>query len=182
MATFENRLNRRKGILAGESYRLDTKNKTPEESILEIIHGLYLKKQYNNDISPNHKNVHTELRTGLRSMQRNGSDSLRVSYLTALVHLCKEYRNNLGFTTDELMTLSIDLMLRNEEERAQALRVVRRVIAVVGGTEPPVRRYRAAYIEPGLLRCLASVARAGSAVDGAGDRLSRPAIATLAEI
>lgn len=73
-------------------------------------------------------------------------------------------------------------MLRNEEERAQALRIVRKIIAVVGGMEQSMRRHRAANIEGGLLRCLASVARAGSAGDGTGDRLSRPAIATLAEI
>lgn len=74
-------------------------------------------------------------------------------------------------------------MLRNEEERAQALRVVRRVVAVVGAAGG-VRRQRGAYVEHGLLRCLASVARAASGGDGAGggDRLSRPAIATLAEI
>lgn len=73
-------------------------------------------------------------------------------------------------------------MLRNEEERAQALRVVRRVVAVVGAAGEPMRRHRAAYVDPGLLRCLAAVARAASAGDGTGDRLSRPAIATLAEI
>lgn len=71
-------------------------------------------------------------------------------------------------------------MLRNEEERAQALRVVRRVIGVVGAGQS--RRHRAAYIDHGLLRCLVAVARAGSAGDGTGDRLARPAIATLAEI
>lgn len=74
----------------------------------------------------------------------------------------------------------MDLMLRNEEERAQALRVVRRVIGVVGAGQS--RRHRAAYIDHGLLRCLVAVARAGSAGDGTGDRLARPAIATLAEI
>lgn len=72
-------------------------------------------------------------------------------------------------------------MLRNEEERAQALRVVRRVVAIVGSTQG-VRRQRGAFVEQGLLRCLAAVARAASAGDGTGDRLSRPAIATLAEI
>lgn len=72
-------------------------------------------------------------------------------------------------------------MLRNEEERAQALRIVRRIIAVVG-TGTASRRYRAAYLEPGLLRCLAAIAKAGNACDGSGDRLARPAIATLAEI
>ncbi|CAK1553660.1 unnamed protein product [Leptosia nina] len=226
MATLENRLSRRKGKPGGESYRLDTKNKTPEENIVDIIQGLYLKKHLHNDTSPTTKTMPTEYRSGLRTTQKNTYESIRVSYLTALVHLCKEYRNNLGFSTDELMTCirvslvdesmlmratalrvlryliqnesdvatfnalklpylvirSMDLMLRNEEERAQALRVVRRIIAVVGGTEPSIRRHRAAYIEQGLLRCLASVARAGSAGDGSGDRLSRPAIATLAEI
>ncbi|XP_045493757.1 rapamycin-insensitive companion of mTOR isoform X2 [Colias croceus] len=224
MATFENRLSRRKGKTGGESYRLDTKNKTPEENIIDIIQGLYLKKHH--DASPTTKSITNEFRSGLRTVQKNSSESLRVSYLTALVHLCKEFRNNLGFTTDELMSCirvslvdesmliratalrvlrylircesdvasfnalklpflvirSMDLMLRNEEERAQALRVVRRVIAVVGGTEQSMRRHRAAYIEQGLLRCLAAVARAGCAGDGTGDRLSRPAIATLAEI
>lgn len=72
-------------------------------------------------------------------------------------------------------------MLRNEEERAQALRVVRRVVAVVGAVGQ-VRRHRAAFVDSGLLRCLTAVARAGSAGDGPGDRLSKPAIATLAEI
>lgn len=76
----------------------------------------------------------------------------------------------------------MDLMLHNEEERAQALKVVRRVIAVVGANDQGQRRHRAAYIDPGLLRCLAAVARAGSAGDGTSNRLSRPAIATLAEI
>ncbi|XP_038210519.1 rapamycin-insensitive companion of mTOR-like [Zerene cesonia] len=224
MATFENRLSRRKGKTGGESYRLDTKNKTPEENIIDIIQGLYLKKHH--DTSPTTKSITNEFRSGLRTVQKNNSESLRVSYLTALVHLCKEFRNNLGFTTDELMSCirvslvdesmliratalrvlrylircesdvasfnalklpylvirSMDLMMRNEEERAQALRVVRRVIAVVGGTEQSMRRHRAAYIEQGLLRCLAAVARAGCAGDGTGDRLSRPAIATLAEI
>ncbi|XP_045512078.1 rapamycin-insensitive companion of mTOR [Pieris brassicae] len=224
MATFENRLSRRKGKPGGDSFRLDTKNKTPEENIIDIIQGLYLKKHH--EPSPTTKNVPTEFRSGLRTTQKCSSESIRVSYLTALVHLCKEHRNNLGFTTDELMTCirvslvdesmlmratalrvlryliqndsdvatfnslklpyliirSMDLMLRNEEERAQALRVVRRVIAVVGGIDQSMKRYRAAHIDEGLLRCLASVARAGSAGDGSGDRLSRPAIATLAEI
>lgn len=72
-------------------------------------------------------------------------------------------------------------MLRNEEERAQALRVVRRVVAVVGAAGQ-VRRHRAAFVDPGLLRCLTAVARAGIPGDGTGDRLSKPAIATLAEI
>lgn len=76
----------------------------------------------------------------------------------------------------------MDLMLRNEEERAQALRVVRRVVAAVGTGAGGQRRLRAARVDPGLLRCLHAVARAGSAGDGTGDRLSRPAIATLAEI
>lgn len=75
----------------------------------------------------------------------------------------------------------MDLMLRNEEERAQALRVVRRVVAVVGAAQG-VRLQRGAFVEHGLLRCLAAVARAVSAGEGTGDRLSRPAIATLAEI
>ena len=81
-----------------------------------------------------------------------------------------------------LLNRSMDLMLHNEEERAQALKVVRRVIAVVGAIEHGQRRHRAAYIDPGLLRCLAAVARAGTAGDGSSNRLARPAIATLAEI
>lgn len=75
----------------------------------------------------------------------------------------------------------MDIMLRNEEERAQALRVVRRVVAVVG-TSTNARRHRSVYVDSGLIRCLVSVARAGNANDGTGDRLSRPAIATLAEM
>lgn len=40
-----------------------------------------------------------------RTIPRTGSDSRRLSYLNALVTLlCKEDRNNLGFTTDELMS------------------------------------------------------------------------------
>ncbi|XP_041976707.1 rapamycin-insensitive companion of mTOR [Aricia agestis] len=227
MATFENRLSRRKGKHGDEVYRLDTKNKTPEENIIEIIQGLYLKKPFHPDTSPTNKNVPTDFKPGFRSMQKSNSDSLRMSYLNALVMLLrKEERSNLGFTTDELMVClrvslvdksmviraaalrvlryllktesdvatfnvmklpylvvrSMDLMLRNEEERAQALRVVRRIIAVVGAVDQGQSRHRSAYVDQGLLRCLASVARAGSAGDGTGDRLSRPAIATLAEI
>ncbi|XP_061377778.1 rapamycin-insensitive companion of mTOR [Danaus plexippus] len=226
MATFENRLSRRKGKHGGDTYRLDTKNKTPEENIIEIVQGLYIKKTFHNDTSPTNKNLPPEFRSGFR-IQKSGSDSHRWSYFDALVTLLhKEDRSNLGFTTDELMTCirislvddsmviraaglrvlryliktesdiatfnnlklpylvtrSMDLMLRNEEERAQALKVVRRVIAVVGAIEQGTRKHRAAYIDQGLLRCLAAVARAGSAGDGSGDRLSRPAIATLAEI
>ncbi|XP_068630282.1 rapamycin-insensitive companion of mTOR [Battus philenor] len=227
MDNYENWSGRRRGKHGGDLYRLDTKNKSPEENIKEIIQVLYLKKSFHHDISPTHKNIPSELKPGLRNMQKNGTDSYRCSCLNALVVLLsKEDRNNLGFSTDELMTCirtslvdesmviraaalralryliktesdvatfnilklthivtrSMDLMLRNEEERAQALRVVRRVIAVVGGIEQPLRCHRAAYIDPGLLRCLTAVARAGSAGDGTGDRLSRPAIATLAEI
>lgn len=222
----ENWLSRRKGRQS-DLYKLDTKTKTPEENIKDIIQGLYLKKPLDNDISPTNKNHPMELKLGFRSMQKNNSDSRRMSYLNALVTLlCKEEKNNLGFTPDELMTCirvslvdesmvirasalrvlryliksesdvatfnnlklpylvirSMDLMLRNEEERAQALRVVRRIVAVVGAAGQPMRRYRAAYVDHGLLRCLAAVARAASAGDGTGDRLSRPAIATLAEI
>ncbi|XP_072940990.1 rapamycin-insensitive companion of mTOR isoform X2 [Epargyreus clarus] len=227
MANFENRLGRRKGKHGGDLYRLDTKNKTPEENIKEIIQGLYLKKSIPSEASSSNKNVSSELRPGMRPISRSGSDSYRLSYLNALVMLlCKEDRNNLGFTSDELMTCirvslvdesiviraaalrvlryliktesdvatfnilklpylvirSMDLMLRNEEERAQALRVVRRIIAVVGPGDQPYRRHRSAYIDKGLLRCLAAVACSGSEGDGSGDRLSRPAIATLAEI
>ncbi|XP_045534255.1 rapamycin-insensitive companion of mTOR [Papilio machaon] len=227
MATYENWSGRRRGKQGGDLYRLDTKNKSPEENVKEIIQGLYLKKPFNNDTSPTNKNTPMEFKTGLRNVQKNGSDSYRLSCLNALVVLLsKEDRNNLGFSTEELMTCiraslvdestviraaalralryliktesdvatfnilklthivtrSMDLMLRNEEERAQALRVVRRVIAVVGAAEQPLRCHRSAYIDQGLLRCLTAVARAGSAGDGTGDRLSRPAIATLAEI
>ncbi|KAF9798869.1 hypothetical protein SFRURICE_020433 [Spodoptera frugiperda] len=223
--TSENWWSRRKGKQS-DLYKLDTKNKTPEESIKEIIQGLYLKKPFHNDTSPTNKTNPMEFKSGLRGMQKSGSDSRRLSYLNALVTLlCKEDRSNLGFTPDELMTCirvslvdesmvirasalrvlryliktesdvatfnnlklpflvirSMDLMLRNEEERAQALRVVRRVVAIVGSTQG-VRRQRGAFVEQGLLRCLAAVARAASAGDGTGDRLSRPAIATLAEI
>ncbi|CAH2075234.1 unnamed protein product, partial [Iphiclides podalirius] len=227
MATYENWSGRRKGKHGGDLYRLDTKNKSPEENIKEIIQGLYLRKPFHNDTSPTNKNLPLEVKTGCRNLQKNGSDSYRLSCLNALVILLsKEDRTNLGFSSDELMTCirsslvdesmviraaalrvlryliktesdvatfnilklphivtrSMDLMLRNEEERAQALRVVRRVIAVVGALEQPLRYHRAAYIDQGLLRCLTAVARAGSAGDGTGDRLSRPAIATLAEI
>ncbi|XP_049865894.1 rapamycin-insensitive companion of mTOR [Pectinophora gossypiella] len=225
MATFENWLNRKKGKHGGDLFKLDIKNKTPEQNIVDIIQGLYVKKPVQNEISPTSKSGPSEFRTGLRCTPRNSSDNRRLSYLNALVTLlCKEDRSNLGFTVDELMTCirislvdesmliraaalrvlrylintesdvatfntlklpylvtrSMDLMLRNEEERTQALRVVRRVIGVVGAGQS--RRQRAAFLEHGLLRCLAAVARAGSATDGTGDRLARPAIATLAEI
>ncbi|XP_060801043.1 rapamycin-insensitive companion of mTOR [Amyelois transitella] len=226
MASTEyNWLSRKRGKQNVILFKLDT-NKSNEDNIKDIIQGLYLNKPFQNDISPTNKNVPTEFKSGLRGMQRNSSDSCRLSYLNALVTLlCKEDRNNLGFTTDELMTCirvslvdesmalratalrvlryliktendvatfnhlklsylvarSMDLMLRNEEERAQALRVVRRIVAVVGSGEQSVCRARSVFVEPGLLRCLAAVARAGSSGDGA-DRLSRPAVATLAEI
>lgn len=46
-----------------------------------------------------------DFKTGLRNVQKNGSDSYRHSCLNALVVLLsKEDRNNLGFSTDELMT------------------------------------------------------------------------------
>lgn len=86
-------------------FKLDTKNKTPEQNIVDIIQGLYLKKAFQTDTSPSNKSVPLEYRPGLRGMQRNGSDSRRLSYLNALVTLiCKEDRNKLGFSTDELMT------------------------------------------------------------------------------
>ncbi|XP_026729335.1 rapamycin-insensitive companion of mTOR [Trichoplusia ni] len=226
MATsYENWLSRRKGKQS-DLFKLDTKNKTPEENIKEILQGLYSKRTLHNDTSPTNKTNPMEFKIGLRGMQKNGSDSRKLSYLNALVTLlCKEDRSNLGFTPDELMTCirvslvdesmviraaalrvlryliktesdvatfnnlklpylvirSMDLMLRNEEERAQALRVVRRVVAVVGAAQG-ARLQRGAFVEHGLLRCLAAVARAASAGDGTGDRLARPAIATLAEI
>ncbi|RVE41299.1 hypothetical protein evm_014048 [Chilo suppressalis] len=222
---YENWLNRRKGKHSGNLFKLDS-NKSNEENIKEIIQGLYLKKTTQNDISPTNKNV-PDTKLGLRGVQRNSYDSRRLSYLNALVTLCKEDRNYLGFTSDELMTCirislvdesmviraaalrvlryliktesdvatfntlklpylvtrSIDLMLRNEEERAQALRVIRRVVAVVGAAiGQPAQRYRSLYIDQGFLRCLIAVTRSGNTVDGTGDRLSRPAIAALAEI
>ncbi|KAL0840448.1 hypothetical protein ABMA28_015699 [Loxostege sticticalis] len=224
---YENWLSRRKGKQSGNLFKLDT-NKSNEENIKEIIQGLYIKRPFQNDVSPTSKNVQSESKLGLRGMPRNSSDSRRLSYFNALVTLlCKEDRFNLGFTSDELMTCiraslvdesmviraaalrvlryliktesdvatfntlklqylvtrSIDLMLRNEEERAQALRVVRRVVAVVGAAVGQSSlRHRAVYVDQGLLRCLIAVTRAGNTGDGTGDRLSRPAIATLAEI
>lgn len=81
---------------------MDTKNKSPGQNIVDIIQGLYLKKH---ETSPTSKSVPTELRPGLRGMQKNGSDSRRLSYLNALVTLlCKEDRSVLGFGADELMT------------------------------------------------------------------------------
>lgn len=92
------------GKHGGNLFKLDT-NKSNEENIKDIIHGLYLKNQCNNDVSPTSKTVPTEFKSGLRGTQRNSTDSCRLSYLNALVTLlCKEDRNNLGFTTDELMT------------------------------------------------------------------------------
>ncbi|XP_037299313.1 rapamycin-insensitive companion of mTOR isoform X2 [Manduca sexta] len=214
MATSENWLSRRKGKHGGDLFKLDTVNKTPEENIKEIIHGLYQRKPFQIEISPNSKNASSEYRHGLRGMQRSSSDSRRLSYLNALVTLlCKEDRSTLGFTPDELMTCirislvddsmviraaalrvlryliktendvatfnnlklpylvirSMELMVRNEEERAQALRVARRAIGAAGAT--------ATSGAMALLRCLAALAP-----DPAADRLSRPAAATLAEI
>lgn len=95
------------GKQSGNLFKLDT-NKSNEENIKEIIQGLYLKKPFQNDISPTSKNVLSETKLGLRGMPRNSSDSRRLSYLNALVTLlCKEERINLGFTSDELMTWSV---------------------------------------------------------------------------
>lgn len=86
-------------------YKLDTKNKTPEENIKDIIQGLYVKKPIYNDTSPTNKNNHMDFKLGLSGMHKNSSDSRRLSYLNAFVTLlCKEDRSNLGFTPDELMT------------------------------------------------------------------------------
>ncbi|XP_063621105.1 rapamycin-insensitive companion of mTOR [Cydia splendana] len=222
MATSENWFNRRKGKTTSDVFKLDIKNKTPEENVISIIEGLYLMKPLHHEVSPTSKTVPKV--TVFRGAQRSSSDTRKLSYLNALVTLLgKEDITNLGFTSDELMTCirislvdesmvlraaalrvlrylirtesdvatfnnlrlpylvtrSMDLMLRNEEERAQALRVVRRVVAMVGCVGP--RRLRAARVDEGLLRCLAAVARAGAG-DGSPDRLARPAIATLAEI
>lgn len=90
------------GKQSGDLFKLDTKNKTPEQNIVDIIQGLYLKKH---ETSPTSKSVPTEFKSVLRGMQRNGSDSRRLSYLNALVTLlCKEDRSGLGFGADELMT------------------------------------------------------------------------------
>lgn len=92
------------GKHGGDTFRLDTKNKTPEENIIEIIQGLYSKKSFHNDISPTNKNLPSEFRLGFR-VHKSSSDSYRWSYLEALVTLLnKEDRSNLGFTSDELMT------------------------------------------------------------------------------
>lgn len=86
-------------------FKLDIKNKTPEENIKEILQGLYSKRTLHNDTSPTNKTNPMEFKIGLRGMQKNGSDSRKLSYLNALVTLlCKEDRSNLGFTPDELMT------------------------------------------------------------------------------
>lgn len=71
-------------------------------------------------------------------------------------------------------------MVRNEDERAQALRVVRRIAGAAVG----LSKADAARPEPALLRCLAALARDpfSLAREAAADRLSRPAAATLAEI
>lgn len=229
MATSETWYNRKKGSKQTVEFKLDI-IKTPEENVVDIIQGLYLKKHLHNDLSPTSKPISSEGRNFMfmpRNVNRSSLDIYKLSHLNALVTLLsKEEKSNLGFTTDELMCCirislmddsvviragalralrymiktesdvavfnslrlpylvirSMDLMLRNEEERTQALRVVRRIIAVVGPSTNITRRHRGAYLEPGLLRCLVAVARAGHAFDGSGDRLSRPAIATLAEI
>lgn len=93
------------GRHGGDLYRLDTKNKSPEENIKEIIQGLYLRKSFHTDAPPTNKNLPIEPKAGLRITQKNGSDSYRLSCLNALVILLsKEDRNNLGFSSDELMT------------------------------------------------------------------------------
>ncbi|XP_052738397.1 rapamycin-insensitive companion of mTOR [Bicyclus anynana] len=126
-----------------------------------------------------------ELMTCIRISLIDESMVIRAAALRVLRYLIKTESDVATFNNLKLPYLvirSMDLMVRNEEERAQALKVVRRVIAVVGAVEQGHRRFRASYVDQGLLRCLAAVARAGSAGDGSGDRLSRPAIATLAEI
>lgn len=91
------------GKQSGDLFKLDTKNKTPGQNIVDILQGLYLKKHH--ETSPTSKSVPTDIRPVLRGMQRNGSDSRRLSYLNALVTLlCKEDRSVLGFGADELMT------------------------------------------------------------------------------
>lgn len=98
------RINNIAGKHGGNTYRLDTKNKTPEQNIIEIIQGLYLKKPFHNDTSPTNKSFPSEFRLG-RLTQKSSSDSYRWSYLDALVTLLnKEDRSKLGFTSDELMT------------------------------------------------------------------------------
>lgn len=204
----EHILNRRRGKPASDLFKLDIKNRTPEENIRDIIQGLYVRKSTQNDTSPSYKTVPTEYRSGFRGMHRSSTDSRKLAYLNALVTLlCKEERSNLGFTPDELMAClrislvdesmviraaalrvirhllktdydvtifnnmklpylvvrSMEVIIRNEEERAQAMRVARRACTM-----------RAAAA---LLRCLAALA-----ADPTADRLSRPAVATLAEI
>ncbi|XP_039749145.1 rapamycin-insensitive companion of mTOR [Pararge aegeria] len=149
-------------------------------SYLEALVTLLHKEDRNNlGFTPD------ELMTCIRISLIDESMVIRAAGLRVLRYLIKTEGDVATFNHLKLPYLvirSMDLMLRNEEERAQALKVVRRVIAVVGAVEQGHRRLRAAYIDQGLLRCLAAVARAGSAGDGSGDRLSRPAIATLAEI
>lgn len=85
-------------------FKLDTKTKTPEDNLIEIIQGLYIKKY--NDTSPTNKSVSldTKILLAPRTLPRNGSDGRRLSYLNGMVTLlCKEDRNCLGFTTEELM-------------------------------------------------------------------------------
>ncbi|XP_052751154.1 rapamycin-insensitive companion of mTOR [Galleria mellonella] len=126
-----------------------------------------------------------ELMTCIRVSLVDESMVIRATALRVLRYLIKTESDVATFNNlklSYLVTRSMDLMLRNEDERAQALRVVRRIVAVVGPAGQVLQQHRGAYIDPGLLRCLAAVARAGNSGDGAGDRLSRPAVATLAEI
>ncbi|KAL4710437.1 hypothetical protein ACJJTC_008839 [Scirpophaga incertulas] len=124
--------------------------------------------------------------SGIRISLVDEAMVIRAAALRVLRYLIKTESDVATFNILKLpylVTRSIDLMLRYEEERAQALRVVRRVVAVVGAaTGQPTQRHRALFVEQGLLRCLIAVTRAGNSGDGSGDRLSRPAIATLAEI
>lgn len=92
------------GKPASDLFKLDIKNRTPEENIRDIIQGLYVRKSTQNDTSPSYKTVPTEYRSGFRGMHRSSTDSRKLAYLNALVTLlCKEERSNLGFTPDELM-------------------------------------------------------------------------------
>ncbi|XP_034824961.1 rapamycin-insensitive companion of mTOR [Maniola hyperantus] len=173
--TNRNVLNERLGLRSqkssSDSYRW---------SYLEALVTLLHKEDRNNlGFTPD------ELMTCIRISLIDESMVIRAAALRVLRYLIKTETDVATFNNLKLPYLvirSMDLMLRNEEERAQALKVVRRVIAVVGAVEQGHRKHRAAFIDQGLLRCLAAVARAGSAGDGSGDRLSRPAIATLAEI
>lgn len=88
----------------GDLFKLDTKNKTPMENVIAIIEGLYISRPFHHEVSPTNKTAPPKV-TKFRGAQKSTSETRRLSYLNALVTLLgKDDINDLGFTSDELMT------------------------------------------------------------------------------